>query len=167
MKKILLVIGITTTLFACKSKETSSLDANKQMELTGVTTAKESNYLTDTGSIVKATTITRIIPENKNATPAANTAGNTGAVNSTNNTSTGTSTTTTSSSNNSTASTTTTTKKKGWSKAAKGTAIGAGSGAIIGAVVSKGNRGKGAIIGGVLGAGAGYVIGRDKDKKIR
>lgn len=55
-------------------------------------------------------------------------------------------------------------KKKGWSKAAKGTAIGAGSGAIVGAVVSK-KKGKGAIIGGVVGAGAGYIIGRNEDKK--
>lgn len=55
-------------------------------------------------------------------------------------------------------------KKKGWSKAAKGTVIGAGSGAVIGAVISK-KKGKGAIIGGVLGAGVGYGIGRSKDKK--
>ncbi len=54
--------------------------------------------------------------------------------------------------------------KKGWSKAAKGTAIGAGSGAIVGALVSK-QKGKGAVIGGVVGAGIGYLIGRDQDKK--
>jgi hypothetical protein len=58
-----------------------------------------------------------------------------------------------------------TTQKKGWSKAAKGTAIGAGAGAVIGAVVNKRNRAAGAIIGGVLGAGGGYVIGRTMDKK--
>ena len=55
-------------------------------------------------------------------------------------------------------------KKKGWSKAAKGTVIGAGSGALVGAVVSK-KKGKGAIIGGAIGAGTGYVIGRGEDKK--
>ncbi len=55
-------------------------------------------------------------------------------------------------------------RKKGWSSAAKGTAIGAGSGAVLGAVISK-KKGKGAIIGGIVGAGAGYVIGRAKDKK--
>ena len=54
--------------------------------------------------------------------------------------------------------------KKGWSKAAKGAAIGGASGAVIGAVVSK-KKGKGAIIGGILGAGGGYVIGRAKDKQ--
>lgn len=56
------------------------------------------------------------------------------------------------------------TQKKGWSKAAKGAAIGAGSGAVLGAVVSK-KKGKGAIIGAAAGAGAGYLIGRNKDKK--
>lgn len=55
-------------------------------------------------------------------------------------------------------------KKKGWSKAAKGTAIGAGSGAVLGAIVSK-NKVKGAVIGGIIGAGGGYAIGRTKDKK--
>src|SRR5688572_24488916 len=59
----------------------------------------------------------------------------------------------------------TTTKKKGWSKAAKGTAIGAGAGAVLGAVINKKNRAVGAVIGGVLGGGGGYVIGRTMDKK--
>jgi hypothetical protein len=58
----------------------------------------------------------------------------------------------------------TTTKKKGWSEAAKGTAIGAGAGALGGALIDK-KKGRGAIIGGVVGAGAGYLIGRDKDRK--
>ena len=60
---------------------------------------------------------------------------------------------------------TSTNKKKGWSKAAKGTAIGAASGAVIGAVVNKRNRAAGAVIGGILGGGGGYVIGRTMDKK--
>lgn len=59
---------------------------------------------------------------------------------------------------------TTTTKKKGWSKAAKGAVIGAGTGAAAGAIISK-KKGKGAIIGGVVGAAGGYIIGRGKDKK--
>jgi len=60
---------------------------------------------------------------------------------------------------------TTTVKKKGWSKAAKGTAIGAGAGAVLGAVINKKNRVAGAVIGGVIGGGGGYVIGRGMDKK--
>jgi|GEM_PF-2444360 len=55
-------------------------------------------------------------------------------------------------------------KRKGWSNAAKGTVIGAGTGAVVGVVVSK-NKVKGGIVGALLGAGAGYVIGNEKDKK--
>lgn len=68
-----------------------------------------------------------------------------------------------SSANYNTGSTTTTTKK-GWSSAAKGTAIGAGVGALGGILIDK-KDGRGALIGGLVGAGAGYAIGRDKDVK--
>ncbi|MEJ6979373.1 YMGG-like glycine zipper-containing protein [Pedobacter sp. P351] len=54
--------------------------------------------------------------------------------------------------------------RKGWSKAAKGAAIGAGAGAVTGVLVDK-KDGRGAVVGGLVGAGAGYVIGRSKDKK--
>lgn len=57
------------------------------------------------------------------------------------------------------------TQKKGWSKAAKGTAIGAGAGAAAGAILVKNNRALGAVVGGVVGGGVGYSIGRAKDKK--
>ncbi|MDB5231901.1 MAG: glycine zipper protein [Chitinophagaceae bacterium] len=56
-------------------------------------------------------------------------------------------------------------QKKGWSKAAKGAAIGGGAGAVIGAVVSKHNRVLGGAIGAILGGGGGYVLGRSADKK--
>jgi hypothetical protein len=56
------------------------------------------------------------------------------------------------------------TKKKGWSAKAKGAVIGAGAGAITGAMISK-QKGKGAIIGGVLGAGTGLGVGAIIDKK--
>ena len=55
-------------------------------------------------------------------------------------------------------------KKKGISNTAKGALIGAGVGAVTGAVVSK-NKGKGAVIGGIIGAGAGAVTGKVIDKK--
>jgi hypothetical protein len=55
-------------------------------------------------------------------------------------------------------------KKKGWSQAAKGTVIGAGAGAIGGALIDK-KKGRGAIVGGVVGAGTGYLIGRGQDRK--
>ena len=57
--------------------------------------------------------------------------------------------------------------KKGWSKAAKGTVIGATTGAILGAVIDKNHRVAGGVIGGMLGGGIGYGIGRHKDKKDR
>ena len=62
------------------------------------------------------------------------------------------------------AGTSTATRKKGWSSAAKGTAIGAGVGALGGVLIDK-KDGRGAVIGGLAGAGAGYVIGRDRDRK--
>jgi hypothetical protein len=46
----------------------------------------------------------------------------------------------------------------------QGTVIGGASGAAIGAAVSKNNRLLGALIGGALGAGGGYLIGANKDK---
>jgi hypothetical protein len=55
-------------------------------------------------------------------------------------------------------------RRKGWSKAAKGTAIGGASGAVLGAIVSK-KKVKGAIIGGVVGAAGGYILGRSMDKR--
>lgn len=58
-----------------------------------------------------------------------------------------------------------TTKKKGWSKAAKYSAIGGGTGVVLGAIINKKNRVAGGVIGGVLGGGLGYGIGRSQDKK--
>lgn len=54
--------------------------------------------------------------------------------------------------------------KQGWSSAAKGTAIGAGVGAVTGVLVDK-KDGRGAVIGGLIGAGTGYAIGRSHDRK--
>lgn len=74
--------------------------------------------------------------------------------------------TTTNSSGSGVAETTTTTKtKSGWSKTAKGAVIGGVVGAGTGAAVNKKNRAAGAVIGGVVGAGAGAVIGNEMDKK--
>lgn len=55
-------------------------------------------------------------------------------------------------------------QKKGWSSAAKGAVIGGVVGAGTGILVDK-KDGRGAVIGGVVGAGTGYAIGRGKDKK--
>lgn len=60
-------------------------------------------------------------------------------------------------------------KKKGWSGAAKGAVIGAGVGAVSGALIDKDKPGRGAVIGGLggagLGAGTGAIIDSEKKKK--
>ena len=55
--------------------------------------------------------------------------------------------------------------KKGWSKTAKGAVIGGVVGAGTGAIINKKNRAAGAVVGGVVGAGAGAIIGHEMDKK--
>jgi hypothetical protein len=58
--------------------------------------------------------------------------------------------------------------KKRWSHTAKGALVGAGTGAITGAIVNK-KRGEGALIGSVIGAGVGAGTGAivDHTKKKR
>lgn len=56
-------------------------------------------------------------------------------------------------------------KRKGWSGAAKGAVIGAGVGAITGAVIDKKKPAQGAIIGGLAGAGVGAGTGAILDSK--
>lgn len=56
-------------------------------------------------------------------------------------------------------------QKKGWSAKAKGAVIGAGVGAVTGAIVNDRNRAAGAVIGGVTGAAAGTGVGAIIDKK--
>ena len=58
-------------------------------------------------------------------------------------------------------------QRKKWSGAAKGAVIGAGVGAVTGAIISK-KKGEGAVIGGLAGAGVGAGVGAvldDKKKK--
>jgi hypothetical protein len=56
-------------------------------------------------------------------------------------------------------------KPKGLSKAAKGAIIGGVVGAGTGAIIDKNKRGRGAVIGAATGAGVGYTIGRAGDRK--
>jgi len=56
-------------------------------------------------------------------------------------------------------------KKKGWSSAAKGAVIGGATGAAAGAIIDKNNRLVGGVVGAAIGTGAGYLIGRSRDRK--
>ena len=63
-----------------------------------------------------------------------------------------------------TTTTTTTNKRKKWSNTAKGAVIGAGVGAISGAIIDK-KHGEGAVIGGLSGAALGAGTGAILDSK--
>ena len=58
-------------------------------------------------------------------------------------------------------------KKKGLSHTAKGAIVGAGAGAITGAIINHNDRVKGAAIGTVLGAGIGAGTGLIVDKSVK
>ena len=116
------------------------------------------NYLTDTG--INATTNVRSGVVEDNA-PKAAPVRSTAPVRTVKNSSVSNSGSNSNTSSSSTS--TTSTQKKGISKAAKGAIIGGVGGAAAGAVIGK--NAKGAVIGGVVGAAGGYIIGRSKDKK--
>lgn len=52
-----------------------------------------------------------------------------------------------------------------WSPQAKGTVIGAGTGAAAGAILHKRNRALGGVVGGVLGGAGGYAVGKTIDNR--
>jgi|SRR5579859_3727429 len=56
-------------------------------------------------------------------------------------------------------------QKKGWSAAAKDATIGGAAGAAAGALLDKNSRWVGGILGAAIGSGAGYLIGRSRDRK--
>jgi len=148
MKKIFSILAIALALSACTNK--AKEEANKQAAIKAVKDSirLDSFRRADTEKekvLAQQAEEKRVMMLAEQRSAAAAPAVTSGA----------SSTTTTS---------TTTTKKKGWSDAAKGTAIGAGAGALGGALIDK-KKGRGAIIGGVVGAGAGYIIGRGEDRK--
>ena len=55
-------------------------------------------------------------------------------------------------------------QRKVWSQRATGAVVGAGSGAVIGALVNRNDRAAGAAIGTVIGAGIGYLVGQREDR---
>jgi FKBP-type peptidyl-prolyl cis-trans isomerase len=139
MKQIFLALATSTILFACHNgADQEAIEAAKQEAVDSVNTA----------AAIKQQVLDSIKAD-KEAARERRAASASAAQ-----------TQSSSSSNNSTAATTTTTeKKKGWSHTAKGAVVGAGAGAITGAIVNKNDRVKGAAIGTLIGAGAGAGTG--------
>ncbi|MEO6252749.1 MAG: YMGG-like glycine zipper-containing protein [Ferruginibacter sp.] len=154
MKKIFPIIALLITLAACKTKVNTA--ENKNMVLVDTTGLSKNNVLVNVGkdkfvAIEKPVEPVYSTPVKKTSTSRRN--------NNNNNSNT------VYSSGTNTVSNASYPQDKGWSHAAKGTAVGGGSGAILGAVLNKNNRVGGAIVGSVIGAGTGYLIGRSKDRK--
>lgn len=161
MKKILSIFTIALIFSACKSK-TNQLSNSKSMVLVDTTGLSKSNVLTDVGNnkyVINDKAVTK--PADKKPVASLPKEPSNKTVNNSGSGSGGGSGSNTSNE----AAPAPVKRDKGWSDAAKGTAIGGGSGAVIGAVVDKNNRAQGAVIGSVIGAGAGYIIGRHRDKK--
>lgn len=157
MKKIFVVIALSSVMFACnnKAKEEAALkqkEAEKQLAIKAV---KDSLRL---DSFKRAETAK--IEAEKEAKHQAELAAarRAGASSSRSYASSG------GSSSSYGGTTQPTAKKKGWSDAAKGAVIGGAAGAVGGALIDK-KKGRGAVIGGLVGAGGGYLIGRGEDKK--
>jgi len=153
MKRIFYILAVVGTMAACKIKVDNADDIGRNMVLVDTTGLSQNNILTDVGNNKYIVTPKPVAP--------VYTAPVRKAVKKT----TGSSNTVYASKNNTSTNAVYPQKDKGWSSTAKGTAIGGGAGAILGAVISKDNRVQGGIIGAVLGAGAGYVIGRANDRK--
>ncbi|KLT66909.1 YMGG-like glycine zipper-containing protein [Pedobacter sp. BMA] len=157
MKKIFVVIALSSVMFACnnRAKEEAALkqqEADKQLAIKAV---KDSLRL---DSFKKAETAK--VEAEKEAQHQAElvAARRAGAASSRSYSSSG------GSSSSYGGTTQPTAKKKGWSDAAKGAVIGGAAGAVGGALIDK-KKGRGAVIGGLVGAGGGYLIGRGEDKK--
>src|SRR4051812_900323 len=159
MKKILLILAIATVFDACKSKTNSDKNIAPLADPYNVSSDTARNVkkpLKDSVVTTTTVTVTKTPVDQKDVPKTIHHSSKTTAPKSTVKTN-GVNTQT------AVSPTTTQTKKKGWSKAAKGTAIGAGAGAVTGAVI--GRNVKGAVIGTAVGAAGGYIIGRAQDRK--
>ena len=187
MKKLLLFLAIITGLAACKNGP-EPIEKTGAVQLLPSVAAYNNNIKSDTSSMAPAVTPARVIsrpakivyitrpaqtavntpkeapvtqvpaPVNPSVTPPVPGSESTGGT-STQQGSGGTNT-----GKEVTPAIPQQVKKKGWNNATKGAVIGAGAGAIGGAIISK-KKGMGAIIGGVVGAAGGYIIGKNIDKK--
>lgn len=166
MKKILIVTLMAASLVACKSKE-NDISSDKDIIILGDSSKLiPGNTLTDTALLITTnadgtTSAEAVVPgEKKQVAVAPVVRKTTPTRSSTTSSSSGSGT---SSAGTNTGTTSTTRQKTGISKAAKGAIIGGVGGAAAGAII--GRNAKGAVIGGAVGAAGGYIIGRKKDKK--
>lgn len=149
MKKVILILMTLTGIYGCNTKSTNSDTEIAKAKQAAVDSMKQVHLISQQQ---------RQIDSLKMASEVNSTKANT--VNSSySNAYTASSRSTNPSTPVSYAST-----KKKMGNVAKGAIIGAGVGAVTGAVVSK-KKGQGAIIGGVVGAGAGAGVGAVIDKK--
>lgn len=156
LKKAILISLIPFTFVACNSKadkEAAVLQA-KQMTVDSMNTAAEKQKSIDFMNAEKQRTIDSMknIEAQKNEMRAERRSE------------------TPHTSSNTSSSTTVTHKRKGLSTTATGALVGAGAGAITGAMVDH-KKGEGAIVGGLIGAaagaGTGAIITSEKKKKAQ
>lgn len=179
MKKFILPLAIAALFSACNTEKKD--DAKREMVILNDSLYRN-NVMSDTGTSIVAEpaisepvavkkaaprkTIVKSPRKTTSAPVVSNTPQTTAPLPTNTGTSTQPSTGTTADAGTGTTGTDNTTtapeKKEGWSKAAKGAAIGGVAGAVAGAVLTK--KGTGAVIGGVVGAAGGYILGRKKDK---
>ena len=157
MKKIFVVLALSSVMFACnnKAKEEAALKQQQADKELAVKAVKDSLRL---DSFKKAEIVKKEQAAETQRQAELAAARRAGAKSSRSYASSGGGTT------SSYGGTQPTAKKKGWSDAAKGTVIGAAAGAVGGALIDQ-KKGRGAIIGGLAGAGGGYLIGRGEDRK--
>ena len=162
MKKIIYFLALTALFTACKPKAT--LNTDKEVVSLTDSSFYNSSYLSDTGAVADPDEFINSggVVSGKSTVPDAksNTARNSNT-RSSNNTRTSSSSGNNQSSGNTSAPATT--QRRGISKAAKGAIIGGVGGAVAGAVIGK--NAKGAGVGAVVGAAGGYIIGRSKDRR--
>ncbi len=159
MKKIIYFLALTAAFTACKPKAT--LNTDKEVVSLTDSSFYNSSYLSDTGAVADPDAFINSggVVSGKSTVPDAKS----NTVRRTNTRSSNNSGTYNGGGGGGTASAPATTQKRGISKAAKGAIIGGVGGAVAGAVIGK--NAKGAGIGAVVGAAGGYIIGRSKDRR--
>ena len=166
MKKIFVVIALSSVMFACnnKAKEEAALKQQEAEKQLAVKAVKDSLRLDSFKRAEVAKVEAEKEAKHQAELVAAREAGARSSRSSRSSRSYASSGTSSGGSSSSYGGTQPTAKKKGWSDAAKGSVIGGAAGAVGGALIDK-KKGRGAIIGGLVGAGGGYLIGRGEDRK--